>query len=242
MHEVGVVAVHADQLPVAQVLGLVEAGIQEDLARWRRIHQHVELRRGATQELGQRLTLRLQAGEQESAVGRHPGHLGQAHLLGLEIRTVAARLGHLAQRASQVIDPAVVPAPEHLGVAGFGFHHGGAAMPAAVDQHTHLGVPAADHQHGRAAHPTCLEVAGTRNFTFVTDIDPRPVEDALHLQVEDRLVGIDARVNPAVLHQRGNGLIGGGWAVPDDGRLRCAGLVLALTHSASILDAFTAAW
>ena len=68
MHEMRVVAVHADEFPIAEVFGLVGATIGEDLAGGRRVYQQVEDRRRFAQIVFQRLALLGKTGEHEATV------------------------------------------------------------------------------------------------------------------------------------------------------------------------------
>src|SRR5262245_60444639 len=80
----------------------------------------------------------------------------------------------------------------------------GAAMRTAVVEDAHRAVGMADHDHRLAADLHRPVVADPRHLTLVPDIGPHLVEDTLHLELEDRRVGIDAAVNTIGLHRLGD--------------------------------------
>src|SRR5215468_904275 len=79
-----------------------------------------------------------------------------------------------------------------------------AAMRAAVVEHAHRAIGMADHDHRLAADLHRPVVADVLHLAFVPDIGPHLVEDAFHLELENRRVGIDAAVNTIGLHRLGN--------------------------------------
>src|SRR5262249_24085420 len=97
--------------------------------------------------------------------------------------------------------PAVVAAGEPRRVALALVHHLGAAMAAAVEQHVHLAVAVTHHDHGLAAELGGDVIAGRGNLARMPDIEPGAAEDALHLELEDRGIGIDVAVHAAGLDQ-----------------------------------------
>ena len=80
-------------------------------------------------------------------------------------------------------------------------------MPAAVEEHVDLAVQIARHHHRLARDPRAVEIRGCGYLAFVSDIDPDPAEDLLHLQLEDLRVCIDAAMNAIVPHQAPEELI-----------------------------------
>src|SRR5260370_7700578 len=80
----------------------------------------------------------------------------------------------------------------------------GAAMRAAVVEHAHRAVGMADHDHRLAADLHRPVVADSRHLALVPDIGPHLVEDALHFELENRRIGIDAAMNAIGLHRLGD--------------------------------------
>ena len=202
VHIVGVIAVHADQLPVAQVFGLVRAAVREDFARRRRINHQVDDGRGAAEVSHQRLAFARQARENEPPVAVHARNRRQAHLLDIEIVAIGLPAGDLCQRPVGLVGPAVVPAAKKFRVAGFGFADHGAPVPAPVHQHADLVVAAAHHDDWRLADGAGLVITGLADLAFMADVDPRLAENPFDLKIENCLIGIDARMHAFFLHQR----------------------------------------
>ena len=100
--------------------------------------------------------------------------------------------------------PAVIAAPEMPRVAlGFIAHHG-APVAAAVEEDIDLAI-FVPRQHDRLApDPRGQEVTDLRDLRSVADINPGPGVNPLHLQLEDRLVQVDAPMHPVRLHQLPN--------------------------------------
>src|SRR5262249_19059854 len=79
-----------------------------------------------------------------------------------------------------------------------------AAVRAAVVEHAHRAVGMADHDHRLATDLYRPVVADLRHLALVPEIGPHLVEDALHLELENRRIGIDAAVNAIGLHRLGD--------------------------------------
>src|ERR1044072_3265512 len=61
-----------------------------------------------------------------------------------------------------------------------------------------------NHDHRLAADLHRPVVADSRHLALVPDVGPHLVEDALHLELENRRIGIDAAVNAIGLHRLGD--------------------------------------
>src|SRR5690606_25891161 len=104
--------------------------------------------------------------------------LGQRDRLG---RAVAVELPSVIGADDALVDVAVAVADQEV-----------AAMGAAVVEHMDLAVVVADHDHGLAADLHGPVVARVLDLALVAHIGPDPAEDALHLQLEDLRVAVDA--------------------------------------------------
>ena len=102
---------------------------------------------------------------------------------------------HRLELAVEVIGPAVIAAGELRRVALLGRHHHGAAVGALVVHHVQRAVVVAHHHHRLAADLGREIVAGIFHLALVADIDPGRAEQALHLQLEDRRIGVDLPVH-----------------------------------------------
>jgi len=139
--------------------------------------------------------------EQEAAVAFQARHAQQAFRLD-EVGAVAAGvapLGHQARPARQVEDPAVVRAPHFLHDALRLAQQRRAAVHASVEEGADLPFLVADHDDGLAPGVGGLETAGRRKLGFVSDVDPGPLEDVRHLQLEDVLVRVCLGANQELL-------------------------------------------
>ena len=96
-----------------------------------------------------------------------------------------------------------------------------APVRAGVDQAVQLAAAVAGDHHRLAADVGGEVVAGVGNLCLVGEVDPVALEDVLHLQLEDVLVGEDAAVG--AIHARGLVFDDG---VGEDGR----GVVQGLGH------------
>src|SRR5215471_5437359 len=74
-------------------------------------------------------------------------------------------------------------------------------MRTAVVEHAHCAVGMADHDHGLAADLDRPVVADIRHLALVPDIRPDLVEDALHLELEYRWIGVNAAVDAIGFHR-----------------------------------------
>ena len=74
-------------------------------------------------------------------------------------------------------------------------------MAATVVDHVYLAVGVAHHDYGLARDVDAIEIAGVGHEAVVTNIKPRALEDALHLELEDLRVGIDAAMNAILFDQ-----------------------------------------
>ena len=201
----GVAQVLEIDLPVA-VIGMLEhAASCLDLAVGGAVDQVVErARHGAEPFLQVRAVGRF-AREHEAAVAFHPRHRLHRHfrVADLEVARIAVIERHGFQPAVEMIGPAVVAAGELVRRALLGGHHHGAAVGALVADHAQFAVLVARHHHRMAADLRREIIAGLLHLAFVADVDPRLAEDARHLQIEDRRIGVELPVHAAGLEEAG---------------------------------------
>ena len=188
-----------EELPVRLLDHAVAHRHDLDLAHRRAVAHVVERDLGLAEELQQRRAVGRQAGEHEAAIAVDPRRALQ---VAVGVALVHARaLVALGQRdradlAVEVVAPRVVAADERVaGVALQVAHQLHAAVRAAVVQHVNAAVGVAHHHHRLAADVHRDVVAGVRDLRLVAAVDPHTLEDALHLAVEDLLVGVHALVH-----------------------------------------------
>ncbi len=215
----GVVPVHGgDVVAVGAVLGLqlpvAFEGIGGGAAQHFQsigglVHDHVDDLGGFAQEILERRHIRVQAAEQEAAIVFKARHLFQI-VRGFLVEAVgiagAFRVLDLEQLAAVVEGPAV----ERAGVGGLvaalvAAQHG-AAMGAGVDQRVELALAVARDHDRLAADVGGVVVVVVGDLAFVRQVDPVALEDVLHLEFKQGLVGKGAAVQPvvagfAVFHQ-----------------------------------------
>ena len=79
-------------------------------------------------------------------------------------------------------------------------------MDATVDEDVHRAVTVAGHDDGLAPHARREEIAGAPHLALVTKDQPRAGKDPVHLELEQRGIGIDRTMNAVGLDQRLDGL------------------------------------
>src|SRR5260370_2793123 len=197
-----------EDLPV-RLLDHAEAGRHHlDLALRRAVAHVVEGDPGRPEPLAERRPVGRQAGKHEAAVGFYSrGSLDVAVFVARrEARALIALVERDRLAAAVGVElPGMVGADDALAdiAASVAVEHG-AAMRAAVVEHAHRAVGMADHDHRLAADLPRPVVADSRHLALVPDIGPDLVEEALHLELENRRLGIDAVVNPIRLHRLGD--------------------------------------
>ena len=161
------------------------------------------------EELGQRRHVGVQAAEQEAAIALEARHLLQvvAAVLVEGVRVAgAAGVLHLEQLAGVVEGPAVEGAGEAGLVALLVAAQRGAAVRAGVDDGVEFARLVARDDDRLAADLRGEVVVRVGDLALVGQVDPVALEDVLHLQVEQGLVGEGAAVQAVdvpigVLHQ-----------------------------------------
>ena len=98
-------------------------------------------------------------------------------------------IGDAAQFAGVRIGPAVVATAVVRGIALVGTAERHPAVAAGVEEHPNLAVLAAGHDDLVAAHLARDVVARLGDLTLVREVLPAVLEDAIHLEEEDVLVG-----------------------------------------------------
>src|SRR5690606_5463460 len=142
----------------------------------------------------ERLDVRIEAAEQETAVALETSDLPQVvAAVGVELLGVAGVAGILdLQQLSVVAEcPAVEGAREGRAVVGLATAQHRTAVAARVDQAVQLAFLVAADDDGLAADVRGEVVTDVRDLALVGEVDPVALEDVLHLEFEDLLVGED---------------------------------------------------
>jgi hypothetical protein len=88
-------------------------------------------------------------------------------------------------------------------------------MRAPVREHLDHPVGVAGDDHGLTAHSCREEVPGPGDLAVVSQHQPGPAEETVHLQLEQRRVGVDGPVDAVGLDEALDGLdVEGVYAVP----------------------------
>ncbi len=208
----GVVQVLVEHLPVRTLHDAEDAARDFDLAHRRTVAEIVDGRTHPAQEIPQRRAVLGLAGEHKAPVAFHPGHPAhrERRIRGVVGRAFQALLQRHAQMAAvQLEGPGMVRATEELADTALAVgHHLGALVRATVIQHVHAPVRRAHHQHILVAQARGVIVARPGHLAFMSHVDPGTPVDPLHLQIEDRGIGIDATVHAVAAHHRGQLLFG----------------------------------
>ena len=147
--------------------------------------------------LGQRQHVGVEAAEQEAAVAVEAGDLGHVvRAARVEGVRVAGAVGVLDLEQGAVVAerPAVERAGQRRAVVGLAPADHRAAVRARVDQAVQFAVLVAGDHDGLTADVGGEVVAGVGQLALVGQVDPVALEDVLHLQLEDLLVGEDPPV------------------------------------------------
>ena len=147
----------------------------------------------------ERLGLLGERAEHEAAVGGD-GEAAEVERRPVELDVVAG-VGDRHQSSVVGVRPAVVGAREPLRASLLGDLDGGAAVRAPVQQGVNPAVAVAGDEDRSPADADLPEVAAGRHLALVEQEHPGAAEQVLHLQVEDRGVGVQPPVHPAGLDQ-----------------------------------------
>ena len=196
---VGVCGVLQLDFPIAGKAELVLAACRDRIAA-ALLHEEVDPRLGRAEEVLQRLDRVVHRGKQEPRVGLDPER-DQRVVLFAETRVVAVLHGNTPERAVRVVGPGMVGTHKGFRAAGPGLAHGGRAVAAAVEQHPHHAVAAPHDDHGLLADMGGDEIARLAHLALMRDPDPGPLEDALHLELEQLRVAVERGVDAVVQHQ-----------------------------------------
>src|SRR5665213_330792 len=120
----------------------------------------------------------------------------------IERRAIAAARGYRVQIAVGLEAPSVIGATEAPYIAARDIADERAAMAASVMEHMNFAVLVAAEHDWIPADIAGHEIAGCRHLALMPDIDEGPAEDALHLELEDGRILVDAPMNPIVAHDR----------------------------------------
>ena len=207
----GVVEIFQEELPVAIVLVAQHAAGHFHLALGGPVAEVVEAGQGSPHPGFQVGGIRVQGGKYEAAVAVAAGRrLHVVHRV-LEVEAgvlIAALIGDLEQGAIRVEGPAVVTAAKGAGVAAGGVHQLGPLVGTAVVQYMYLAMAIAGHHHRNLVVDVGgVEIAGIRHLAFMAYEYPGLAPDALHLQLKNVRVGIDAAMQAGGFHQPAQVLI-----------------------------------
>jgi hypothetical protein len=150
------------------------------MAADQRLVEIVRKRRGPGAERGE-----------DHALVRGDAQLGEAMVLGIEVRRIAAHARHAAavgdahQVAARIVGPLVIDAAVLAGVAAGLALHGRAAMGATIDEGMQAAVLGAADDDRRVADERRLEVVRVRDLRFQRDVVPdRAAKDGLPFAIE----------------------------------------------------------
>src|SRR5262249_44652637 len=130
----------------------------------------------------------------------HPCHPPQAKLAEVQPRTVGVTVRHAPQCALRVEAPGVVEALEHLCGAGVLPAHQRTTVWTGVVEHVDISACcAADHEDGATGYRPADEIAWFGYFGFVTDVQPRVVEDTGDFPAVDLRGGHRRAVHPELV-------------------------------------------
>jgi len=184
-------------LPVAVIRVLEHAAGDLDLALRRAIDHVVERCRHVAEPFLETWSVARVAREHKAAIALHPRHRQHGHfrIFGIEALRVAMIERHCLDAAVEMVSPAVIAADEFRRLALVGGHDHRAPVGALVVDHPHRALLVAHQNDGLAAHARGKIVARLLNLTLVPHINPRGAEDAVHFQLEDGGIGVDAAVH-----------------------------------------------
>ena len=160
------------------------AGIKVEFSLRRQANQHVDHVLAVPQVFHQADALVDQAGEDEALVGFLARHGGHARLVIVEVVLVTIGKRHPGQFAFHVEGPAVISALQLLHVALLRHAHTVAAMRTLVIEDVHAFFAAGEH-HRLQSDLLDDEIAWFGHLALVADVHPAPIEDPLHLVIEN---------------------------------------------------------
>src|ERR1700694_5509082 len=141
---------------------------------------------------GQWLHIRVEASEQEAAIGLEPRDLLQIvrafvmELLGI---AGAVRIFHLQQLSGIAECPTVKRAGKCRFDAALVTAKHRATVTAGIDEGVKLVVLAAGDEDGLSSHPSCEIVVLVRNLALMREIHPVSLKQVLHLQLKEPGIG-----------------------------------------------------
>src|SRR5262249_10271042 len=160
----------------------------------------VEIPRHRAQILRQRRRLRIEGGEDQSAVAVELRHRHETPFAAVEFAKIEFFELRDADQASVVaVGPAVIGAGKTSGVARGGAAQTVAAMPADIQEGMDLAVTVADHQNRVLAHIGSDEVAGLRNLALMAQKQPAPGKDLFLLGLVDFRLNVNAAADETTL-------------------------------------------
>ncbi len=165
------------------------------------VDHHVDDLRRAAEVIGKRRHVRVQAAEQEPAVGLEPRHLRQVvRAFGFELLRITRPpwVLDLEQLAVVAERPAVERAGERRTVVLLAPTQHRTLVAAGVDQRVQLAVLIPGDHDGLTAHVDGQVVVVVRQLALMGQVDPVALEDVLHLQLED--LRVRERVPPVAIH------------------------------------------
>jgi len=195
-HVIAVGAVLGGQLPVA-FIGVGRAAPQDFQAVLGLIDDVIDDLGGFTQVLLKRNHIGIETAEQEATVVAELRHLLEVvGAVGVELLRVTAFL--LVLRLQQLTVVAEGPAVKRAGkgrlVAPFLAAQCGATMRASVEDGFQLAILGTGNDHRLATDSYCKVVTRLRDLALVGQVNPVALENILHLQIEQFLIGEDAAI------------------------------------------------
>ena len=167
------------------------------------VHQIIDVSFHRTDVVLEALALGGEARENEAAIFADARRLSEAKRITIEIFAAAFRYRHVQKASVGIVGPAVIAADQTGGMTLAFVDHLGAAMGAAVEKDMHVAVTVARHDHRLAAELGRDVVAWIRYLAGMPDEQPGAAENALHLQLEDVSISVNAPMHTARLDKFG---------------------------------------
>ena len=164
------------------------------------VEEHIEIPRHLAEIVAQWRRLRVEGGEDQSAVAVELRHRDEAPLRPVELVVIKIlEMRDAGQRPVVAIGPAVIGAGKARGIAAVGAAQAIAAMAADIQKGVDLAVAVAHHQHRVLAHIGRVEIAGLGDLALVAQEQPAAGEDLLLLLLVDLRLDKDAAADEPVV-------------------------------------------
>jgi hypothetical protein len=173
---------------------------QHDIAGWGQVRGAIQSLACITKMLGERAGSAIECREDEAAIDldvRGP----QTEMGTVDVG--ADRKWNIEEIAFLTIDPAMILAGERTAIAAFELAQQVAAMTAPVRQNVNAVIVPRQDDRLDADRPAD-EVSALGKLRLVSDIDLSLPKDAIHLEIEDRRVGVEPAVHRRRADKLGN--------------------------------------